>query len=230
MPRRPISGRKLTESGGATRAPSSTTTFNICVPSSPALVRRLSSRLLKKEGTARPRTGRRSTTSGHVKRSWAEASVYSRRRKNRRVRPREKDPFVAVVLPSNAIRRFAAFPFDFENHCVTVWHTDTTTTHDQSITYCCTQRCLLETSTASNNPAEETSAHQGKSIGCSFVPARHTVLWLARVQPAAAVVFEVEDDRRGFEPDSVPAGAGATSHRPATFTKVSSTNQRSPTP
>src|SRR5207237_8979384 len=61
----------------------------------------------------------------------------SRHRENRGVGPREVDPFVAVVLPSNAIGRFAAFAFDFEDHCVAVWHPDTTTSYDQSITYCC---------------------------------------------------------------------------------------------
>jgi IS5 family transposase len=46
------------------RAVSSATTFNIGVPSSPALLCRLHS-LVKQEGTPRPRTSRRSTTSGY---------------------------------------------------------------------------------------------------------------------------------------------------------------------
>src|SRR5829696_4557539 len=49
-----------------TTVDSSTATFNIGVPSSPGLHPRSSSRLVKKEGTPRPRTHRRSTTSGHT--------------------------------------------------------------------------------------------------------------------------------------------------------------------
>src|SRR5829696_496565 len=49
-----------------TTVDSSTATFNIGVPSSPGLHPRSSSRSVKKEGTPRPRTHRRSTTSGHT--------------------------------------------------------------------------------------------------------------------------------------------------------------------
>ena len=137
----------------------------------------------------------------YVKCSWAEASVDSRLGMNRRVRTREKDPFVAVVLPSNAIRRFAAVPFDFENYCVTVWHPDTTTPHDQSITYCCTHIA------SSRHPLLQT-----------ILPRKHR-----RIKGSQSVIrlfrdgirsFGSPSSSRGFEPVSAPAGTSATSHGP----------------